>query len=544
MNGMKRKSVISYFILLLFLPLVVVSPVFGESRSSIVRMTQSWPCKIDPAVGYDNASCVAYANIYDTLVMVEADGSIKPHVAKSWTYDASEKSYTFTLEKGIKFHNGNELTAADVVFSLERMLTIGQGWSFVLKPVVKSVNALGPYQVKITLTSAYGPFLQTLIHACILDQKTVAANTNQNGTYGSNGDYGKEWLTTHDAGSGPYMVREMKTAESLSCVRFDNYWKGVVKESPEGFKMIGTTEAITVRALMSQKNLEISDEWQTAEAYNQLKRIPGVKVADFVVGGLLILHFNTSLAPLDDVHVRRALQYCFDYATARRLFPGSKETNGPVGSALPGYNDDLPKFAKDIAKAKQELALSKYKNSLSKYEIELGWVSEVPDEEKIALLLQSNAQEIGLKVKITKAPWLTWLDRATKAETTPGLLTRIQSSVSFPEAGAPLDYFRSSGRGSPTNCHWFAPDLQADIDARVADALSTMDQDARYKKYRDVAVKLVDNATDIWVVEMPQRQAYQASYLRWPSGDTAVAGGKVNVLVGLRTYFRDMRFYP
>lgn len=514
------------------------------AADTTIRMTASWPCKIDPAVGYDNTASVAHANLYDTLVLIDADGSVKPHVAKSWAYNAAAKTYTFTLEKNIKFHSGNTLSSSDVAYSLNRMLAIGQGWSFVFKSFIKSVDAPSPDTVRITLTSDYGPFLQTLIHMCILDQKTVVANTKAEGPYGSNGDYGKDWLTTHDAGSGPYMVEEMKTAEYLLGKRFPQYWKGIPADSPEAFKMIGTTEAITVRALMSRKDLEIGDEWQTAESYAQLKNIPGVKVADFVVGGLLILHMNTSLAPLDDVHVRRALQYCFDYESAQRLFPGSKPTSGPVGSALPGYNEKLPKFAQNLDKAKQELALSKYKDTIGNYEIELGWVSEVPDEEKIALLLQSNAQQVGIKIKVTKAPWLTWLDRTTKAASTPGFLIRIQSSVSFPEAGAPLDYFRSTARGSPTNCHWFSDAIQTEMDKLVGDALSTMDQVARYEKYKGVAAKIVDHATDIWAVELPQRQAYQSSYLKWPAGDTAVAGGKVNVLIGFRTYFRDMRLLP
>lgn len=513
----------------------------APKKEMVVRMTQSWPCKIDPAVGWDNASSVAHANIYDTLVMIDVDGSAKPWVAKSWTYDAPSKTYTFTLEKGVKFHSGNVLTAQDVVYSLKRMLTMGQGWSFVFKSVIKDVTAPAEDTVKIALAGDYGPFLQTLIHMCIVDQKTMVANTKKDNTYGENGDYGKEWLTTHDAGSGPYKVKEMKTAEYLLCERFADYWKGVLKDSPEGFKMIGTTEAITVRTLMSQKDLDISDEWQTGENYNQMKQMPGVKVADFVVGGLMILHFNTSQKPLDDVHVRKALQYCFDYASAQKLFPGAKATSGPVGSALPGYNEALPKYAQDLDKAKRELALSKYKDTIGKYEVELGWTSEVPDEEKVALLLQSNAQQIGIKIKVTKSPWLTWLDRATKPETTPGLLARVQSSISFPEAGAPLDYFRSAGRGAPTNCHWFAADFQTEVDKAVADALSTMDAAKRYEKYKTVAAKLVDNATDIWMVELPQRQAYQADYLSWPAADAAIAGKKVNVLVGLRTYFRDMK---
>jgi peptide/nickel transport system substrate-binding protein len=291
------------------------------------------------------------------------------------------------------------------------------------------------------LSDDFGPLVAGLCHMCILDSRTVLAHKQASGSYGANGDYGKDWLTTHDAGSGPYQIVDMKTAEYLYAKRFPGYWKGVAKGSPEAFKLLGTTEPITVRAMMSRKDLEISDEWQSAEAYEQLKALPGVKVVNFSAGGLVIFHLNTAAAPLDDIHVRRALQYCFDYRTAQMLFPGSKPTSGPVGSAIPGYNPALPKFAKDLAKAKAELALSKYKDTIGRYELEVGWASEVPSEEKIALLMQSDAQQVGLRVRITKAPWLTWLDRATKAETTPHMLIRIQSSIPFPEAGATLDYF-------------------------------------------------------------------------------------------------------
>lgn len=519
-----------------------LAPVVALSAAEpIVRMTASFPCKIDPAVGYDNSASIAHANLYNTLVTVDQDGNPKPELAKSWKYDAKSKTYTLYLEKGVKFHSGNTITSQDVVYSMNRMLTIGQGWSFIFKNVVKNVSSPSPDTVKFELSGDFGPFLLGLCRVCILDSKTVMANTKSSGTYGDNGDYGKDWLTTHDAGSGPYEIAEMKTAEYLYAKRFPGYWRGVAKDSPQAFKLLGTTEPITVRAMMSRKELEISDEWQSAESYEQLKTLPGVKVVDFAAGSLVIFHMNTSMAPLDDVHVRKALQACFDYRTAQSLFPGSKPTSGPVGSAIPGYNAALPRFAKDLNKAKAELALSRYRDSLGKYEVEVGWASEVPSEEKIALLMQSNAQEIGLKVRITKAPWLTWLDRTSKPNTTPHMLIRVQSSLSFPEAGALLDYFSSTAKGSPTNPHWFPSDAQAEIDRMVREALSTMDRDKRYAKYKAVAAKLVDNATDVWAAELPQRHAYQAAYVQWPAAEAAASGARTNLLIGSRVSFRNMR---
>jgi peptide/nickel transport system substrate-binding protein len=504
-------------------------------------MTASFPCKIDPAVGYDNSASIAQANLYDTLVTVDTDGIAKPSIAKSWKYDAKTKTYTLTLEKGVTFHSGNPLTAQDVVYSMNRLLIIGQGTSFIYKNWVSKITAPASDTVKIELTGDFGPFITTLSRLCVLDSKTVQANTKPEGPYDKNGDYGKDWLTTHEAGSGPYEIVEMKPAEYLYAKRFPKYWKGVADKSPAAFKLIGTTEAITVRAMMSRKDLEISDEWQSAESYEALKSLQGAKVVDFAAGGLIIVHLNSSLPPFDDVHMRKAFQYCFDYQSARSLFPGSKSTNGPVGSAIPGFDADLPTFNKDLNKAKAEIALSRYKNTLGNYELELGWASEVPSEEKLALLLQSNAQEIGLKVRITKAPWLTWLDRTTKATTTPHALIRIQSSVPYPEAGAILGYFTTTSKGSPTNPHWFTEVVQAEIDKQVKDALSTMDTRQRFKKYKAVSKMLAESATDIWAAELPQRHAYQAAYLKWPAAESATAGGKANTLIGLRVYFRDMR---
>ncbi len=91
------------------------------------------------------------------------------------------------------------------------------------------------------------------------------ANLQKEGSYGEFGDYGKGWLVTHDAGSGPYKVKEMKTEEYLLMEKFNDYWAGWEnKDAPQYVKEIGTTEAITVRTLISRGELEITDQWQTS----------------------------------------------------------------------------------------------------------------------------------------------------------------------------------------------------------------------------------------------------------------------------------------
>lgn len=80
----------------------------------------------------------------------------------------------------------------------------------------------------------------------VLNKDEVLAHAEKTGEYGKYGDYGMNWLLIHDAGSGPYMVKEMKMEEYLHAVRFPDYWKPFGANAPDESKFIGTTETATV----------------------------------------------------------------------------------------------------------------------------------------------------------------------------------------------------------------------------------------------------------------------------------------------------------
>ena len=84
----------------------------------IVRVTGSFPLYTDPGVGSSAIEAAAQINLYDALVFADIDGSIKPHLAESWTMSDDGMKYTFKIKEGVKFHSGNDLTAEDVAFSI------------------------------------------------------------------------------------------------------------------------------------------------------------------------------------------------------------------------------------------------------------------------------------------------------------------------------------------------------------------------------------------------------------------------------------------
>jgi len=524
--------------------LMPTSAASAPPREKMVRIVQSLPVYIDPAVGADNVAEICIHNFYDTLLTADENGTPQPRVAKSWEFDADTLTYTFKINKGIKFHNGDELKASDVVFSLKRMIDIGEGWGFLFRGVVKDFSALDTETVTITLERPIGIFLFYLIRVAVFNEKQVMENAKKEGPYGEFGDYGKNWLLTHDAGSGPYMVEEVRLAEYVIGIRNPNYWQEIDKNAPDSFKIIGVTEPVTVRTLMARKELEITDEWQPTENYNAMSKLPGIKVANLRTGAPLMLMFNTSKPPFDDVHFRRAVIYIFDYAVCKdQILPTSDRARGPVSSIIPGGDPSLPLIERDLEEAKAELAQSPYVTKLDQYPIEFWWNSVVPDQEKIALLLQSNCQEIGIKVNIVKSSWTLFVDAAANPDTSPHIFPVIQSSLAYPEAGGILHQcYHSSSRGTFDNMHWLDDATQTEIDSMIEEAITTLDTNERYQTYKAIIRKILDFALDIVAVEMPQRHAYQAEYLMWPAAKAAETGEKFNLMPGLRMQFKDMRF--
>jgi peptide/nickel transport system substrate-binding protein len=479
----------------------------AAAQKRVFRETFSWPDRIDPAVGNDYASSTSLANLYDSLVFPNAKGGVDPWLAESWDVSSDGLTYTFHLRQGVKFHDGSPLKASDVVYSYDRLKTIGEGYAYLVTTGVQGVKAVDDATIEITVEKPSALFLPALVRLYVASEAIVKKNTKAEGPYGANGDYGKEWLQTHDAGSGPYMVKEFPLEQYLLMEKFPDWWGKFNPKAPDEVRFIGTTEAVTVRSLMENKELEVTDQWQSLEAYNALAKIEGVKVAPVPTLSGFYYMINTKKPPTDDVHCRRAMSYAFDYDTALTLeWPGVKQMIAPVPATLAGVDTSIPYYKRDLDKAKQELAQCKYANQLDQNPVILQWVSEVPDEEKYALLFQSNMAEIGMKVNVVKVPWLSLVENTSKLETSPSIAT-IYVSSDLPEAGLMMKQkYHSSTAGTWQQNEWLQdPKLDAEID----DALATLDQKERFAKYSKIQAELEDLAPSIWIYDQIDKHAYR-----------------------------------
>lgn len=515
-----------------------------REKGSIV-MSIDWPTYIDPAVGSKASDSIALANMYDSLTFPNTDGTVRPWVAESWDVSDDSTVYTFHLRDDVVFHSGNKLTASDVKFSMDRLLTVGEGYAYLFTDVVKEVKVIDDQTVQFTLNAPSGTFPSMLIRLYILDEEVVRSHINSDGSYGENGDYGKEWLLVNDAGSGPYRVREMKTEEYLVMERFEDYWGGWEEGAPESIKMQGGLEATAIRTMISRGELDISNDAQTPEAYDAMDEMDGVDILRYQSGVNVNLMLNTKKAPTDDVHVRRAMAYAIDYDTIiNNIYVGSQKATGPVvaGMAAAALTEDDMPYHFNLEKAAEELKKSKYYDQLINGDmpITFTWCSEGGlQQEKMALLVQAGMAQIGVNVEITGKPFATMMTDAQTPETTPNA-SIVVFAPSYLDAGSVLKTrYHSSSCGSWEQMEWLQ---DSEIDSMIDNALVIVDQEERNEMYKEIGKKLVDLCPTVWLFDAATTFAYRSNYIKvWPAVEKNAAGEAFIYPSGYSFYFRDFR---
>ncbi|HOG01070.1 MAG: putative D,D-dipeptide-binding periplasmic protein DdpA precursor [Firmicutes bacterium ADurb.Bin248] len=520
-------------------------PAETQGKPKALTIPVDWPAYIDPGVGSKAADCISFVNLYDTLVFPNSDATISPMVAESWEANDDCTEYTFHLRDDVVFHSGNKLTAKDVAFSMNRMLSVGEGFAYMYAGLVQSVEAVDEKTVKFTLSSSSGLFPNLLIRLYILDEATVMANIAKDGAYGEFGDYGKNWLLTHDAGSGPYKVKEMITEEHLTMEKYSDYWMGWSDkpQAPDTVKLLGGVDTASMKTMMANGELDASDDAQTAETYAALDALEGVEISRAPIGVNFNIMLNTKLAPTDDVHVRKAIAFATDYDTiANDIYIGSAKATGPIQKGMAGsLSDEECPYKYDLAKAEEELKQSPYYNDLisGAMKLSLTYCSEGgAQQENLALLIQAGMASLGVSVEITGKPFATMMTDAQTVETTPNASFVAFAPSYLDGSGYLKNRYHSSSCGTWEQMEWLQ---DAEIDALIEQAMSTMDQDARNAIYKEISLKLMDICPTVWMADLASSSAYRADHFISPVAEMFAAGEAFIFAMGYSCYYRDYK---
>jgi len=533
------KKIIKKMLFVCFIMVIVLSSLsIAGAADRPFRSCWGWPTFIDPAVGSDFSSCISLVNLYDSLVIPDAKGVPQPLVAENWSTSDNGKDWTFRLHPGIKFHDGTELTAEDVKFSMDRIVTIGEGFAFLFTERVLSTEIVDKDTLVFHLNKPCGPFLNMLVRLYILNKNLVMRHIKKPGSYGDMGDYGKGWLNTNDAGSGPYAVKEYLPQESLTMVVNPNYWKSLNPNVPDELKLFNIHENATVKTMLVNREVEVGHPFHSREALEAMDKQEGIDIARFSAPGQLYYMMNTKKAPTDDVHFRKALAWGFDYKTVvEKIWPSVTYARGPIPKIIPGFDPTVLQYHQDLDKAREELKKSKYYNELDKYPVTVHWNPTMPDEEKITLLFMSDMAKLGIRIISVKTPWTKIVEESASVEASPNIMT-VMVDADYAEAGSFFESrYKSDSAATWTQNEWL---LDPNLDARIDDAIETIDTKERFKKYGELSHYITEDlCPSIFIFDEASNFPYQSTYVDWPCAQGL--GG--NSVMGYGFYGPSIKIY-
>lgn len=454
--------------------------------------------ELDPAKASDYADSILMFNIYDTLVMREQGGSgLIPHLAESWVADGND--WIFTLRDDVRFQSGNPLTAADVVFSFNRMKSLGQGLSY-LFAVVSTAEEVDARTVRFSLSEPYSPFVASLIRLPIVDSQLVLENLGAGD--GDMGDWGQAFLSANAAGSGAYGVVAHNPQQETVMAKNEGYFLGVPDKAPDTVRLRYGLEVATVRTLIAQGEHDISSQWLPPEVLRSISTGGGQLLTEPGAGGFYI-KMNTTKAPLDDVNCRLALSKAFDYHAALQIITvdGDVAMGTPSTGAIPvgmlGANPASKTLGRDLDAARAYLDQCQY--APEDFSLELSWIAEVPIEERFALLMQANFSELGFRSEIIRMPWALFSDQVSNPETTPHVSQLFVNAVTGDPDTLLYGMYHSSAAGT-----WQSPEYLNDpqVDALLEAARVVATDAERDAVYSALNARLMELAPTIYGYDM------------------------------------------
>lgn len=456
---------------------------------SVLRLDEVAVGELDPAKASDYADSILMFNVYDTLLLPRQGGpGHVPHLASGWDVDGV--NFTFTLREDVTFQSGNPMTAADVVYSLERMQALGQGLSYLFGGV--SAEALDEMTVRFTLEEPYAPFVSSLVRLPIVDMALIEANATEDDPWA------EAFLSANGAGTGAYTVTAHNPQSETVMALNESYFLPIGEAAPDEVRLRYGLEAATVRTLIAQGEHDIASQWLPPEVIGALAE-DGAQLLTESGTGAFYIKLNTARAPLDDVNCRRALAHAFDYGTALQMIEiaDGVSQGSPATGAIPvgmfGANGPEMVMTRDMDAARAAMEACPY--PAADWNLEISWIAEVPIEERFALLMQANFAELGISSTIETLPWALFTERVTTPEGTPHISQIFFNAVTGDPDTLLYGMYHSSVPGT-----WQSPEYLNDpmVDAALEAGRTGATEAERSEAYAALNALLLEIAPTIY----------------------------------------------
>ena len=383
---MKRKLLFCTLAALAALAVGASLPVFGQEKDTPVVGVNVDAKNLDPQNSVDTASFSLIKQVFEPLVTVDGKTrELVPVLAEKWER-LDDATYKFYLRKGVKFHNGEELTADDVVFSLKRAtdptqsVYAGSSGRFI-DP--NGFEIIDKYTVIVRTKGPVGGFLFNMKHpyASIFCRKAVE-------------EAGSD-VSRRPIGTGPFKFVSWNKGEKLTLTRFDDYWGKKANFKNLEFLILPDESSRVIALETGKADFIYAVPSSDAERIDQSDKVHVIKGPSMV---LMHLGLNTQSPKLSDPRVRQAIDYALDKRVLNQVvYQGNSEV--PAGPLLPAhmwYPKDAQPWPFDQQKAKELLAESGVKLPL---ELNL-WVVNAQERIDLATVIQSMLAQVGINVNV------------------------------------------------------------------------------------------------------------------------------------------------
>lgn len=466
---------------------------FGENVLRITYQTQ--PESADPAA--TTADYILMMNCMDTLVRTETNDKGEnvtvPNLAEKWEISEDGLTYSFTLRKDVKFHNGEMLTADDVLYTIDRMLdperaAVNTSWmdmiagaQDVLDGKAKTVKDVGviikdDYNFSIVLGGTYSPFLACLsVPAWSIANREAGEAADKAGGGVRTSLYGSD--PNYFCGSGPFKLKEWILNDHVYLETNKDYWRGA--SELEGIVIKIIPDAETEKMLFNSGQIDIFD---LDHALIQIPEYKGSEewkdnISEKTVLGTSYLSINESLEPFQELKVRKALQMAIDRdEIIKNMYYGAAvPAYSFLPEGVPGHDSGIEPIKYDPEAAKALLKEAGYENGFAMKITQTTDTSQSDIE--VNEYIAGQFEAIGIKVTIDQMDNASWYD-LRKTGALPMYRTSWTADFNDP------DNFLYQMYGSDNNKARSWNYYNADAIKRLEEARYIVDEDKRTEEYK------------------------------------------------------------
>ncbi len=412
-------------------------------------------------------------NIFEGLVKPNSDGEMIPAVAEKYTLSEDGTTYTFTLREGVKFHNGQTVTAEDVVYSINRCAAVPEGQE---KPLVaafsavKSVEALDEKTVAVTIAQRDLEFISYMTAAII-----PADYENQD---------------TAPVGTGPFRFVSRTPQQDFVMERFEDYWGAPAWLDKVTYKICENADALVMN--LNGGSIDLCAHLTSAQA-SQLNQ--NFQVLEGTMNLVQAIYLNNQAKPFDNQLVRQALCYAIDRQGIMDMVADGHGT--AVGSSIyPAFTkyflpELVDKYPHDMAKAKELLAQAGYPDG---FDMTISVPNNYQPHMDTAEVVAEQLREAGINVTIQPVEWSTWLDTIYNGRQFQATVVGVDAANMT--ARAMLERFTSDYGKNFINYNNPA------YDALFQQAINAQDEATQTDLYKQMETMLADTAANVYIQDL------------------------------------------